>query len=271
MARARARCPPLRCRRRGRIYWEPAAAVVKVRHHIRLDQSVLVLFDIDGTLLDGATRGAGEAMTAALKEVHGVDTDSIRTHIPTAGRTDGEIARAILLDAGVSAERVDALADRVRDRYCEWCARLFPDDLSGCVLPGVRELLDWLTEQGGVKLALLTGNYEPVARLKVTRAGLGRAFASGQGAFGSDAEDRTALPEIARRRARYTRVTMAARGHDPDRRHAAGHRACTSGRSPVRGGRERAVRSRRTDRRRRRDTRRPGATARVARLGRRSV
>ena len=162
---------------------------------------MLVLFDIDGTLLDGATRGAGEAMTAALKEVHGVDTDSIRTHIPTAGRTDGEIARAILLDAGVSAERVDALADRVRDRYCEWCARLFPDDLSGCVLPGVRELLDWLTEQGGVKLALLTGNYEPVARLKVTRAGLGRAFASGQGAFGSDAEDRTALPEIARRRA----------------------------------------------------------------------
>ena len=69
------------------------------------------------------------------------------------------------------------------------------------MLPGVRELLDWLAEQRGVKLALLTGNYEPVARLKMTRAGLGRAFAPGQGAFGSDAEDRAALPEIARRRA----------------------------------------------------------------------
>ena len=162
---------------------------------------MLVLFDIDGTLLDGATRPAGEAMSLALKEVHGVDTSSIRTHIPTAGRTDGEIARAILLDAGVSAELIDELADRVRDRCCEWCARLFPDDLSGYVLPGVRELLDWLTEQRGVKLALLTGNYEPVARLKVTRAGLGRAFAPGQGAFGSDAEDRAALPRVARRRA----------------------------------------------------------------------
>ena len=162
---------------------------------------MLVLFDIDGTLLDGATRTAGEAMGLALKEVHGVDTSSIRTHIPTAGRTDGEIARAILLDAGVSAERIDALADRVRDRCSEWCARLFPDDLSGYVLPGVRELLDWLTEQRGVKLALLTGNYEPIARLKVARAGISRAFASGQGAFGSDAEDRTALPAIARRRA----------------------------------------------------------------------
>ncbi len=162
---------------------------------------MLVLFDIDGTLLDAAMPGAGEAMSLALGEVHGVDTTSIRTHIPTAGRTDGEIARAILLDAGISAERVDALAERVRDRYCEGCARLFEDDLSEAVLPGVRELLDWLAKQPGVKLALLTGNYEPVARLKMTRAGLGHAFAPGQGAFGSDAEDRAALPLLARRRA----------------------------------------------------------------------
>jgi phosphoglycolate phosphatase len=166
---------------------------------------MLVLFDIDGTMLDAAMPGAGEAMSLALQEVHGVDTTSIRTHIPTAGRTDGEIARAILLDAGISAERIDALAERVRDRCCEWCARLFRDDLSGYVLPGVRDLLDWLAEQPNVKLALLTGNYEPVARLKMTRAGLGHAFALGQGAFGSGAEDRAALPAIARRRAGTSR------------------------------------------------------------------
>jgi phosphoglycolate phosphatase-like HAD superfamily hydrolase len=50
-------------------------------------------------------------------------------------------------------------------------------------------------------LGLLTGNYEQIARLKLGRAGLGGFFAPGQGAFGSDAEDRTALPPIARRRA----------------------------------------------------------------------
>jgi phosphoglycolate phosphatase-like HAD superfamily hydrolase len=48
---------------------------------------------------------------------------------------------------------------------------------------------------------LVTGNYEPVARLKLLRAGVGRWFASGQGAFGSDSEDRAALPALARRRA----------------------------------------------------------------------
>ncbi len=162
---------------------------------------MLLLFDLDGTLLDGTASPVGAAMAAALREVHGVDTSLIRTPIPTAGRTDGEIARAILLDAGIPADRIDACADRVRDRCCEWSARLIPDDISGSVLPGVRDLLSWLTEQEDVKLGLLTGNYEPIARLKVTRAGIGAAFPPGQGAFGSDDEDRTALPAIARRRA----------------------------------------------------------------------
>src|SRR5947209_19964935 len=105
-------------------------------------------------------------MRASLAEVHRIDTNLIRTRIATAGRTDGEIARAILLDAGVSTERIDALADIVRESCCRWAARLLPNDLSSAVLPGVRELLDWLTEQEDVKLGLLTGNFEPIARLK---------------------------------------------------------------------------------------------------------
>jgi phosphoglycolate phosphatase len=162
---------------------------------------VLVLFDIDGTLLGGTTQPVAEAMCAALREVHAVDPSAVRTQIATAGRTDGEIARAILLDAGVSTEQIDALADSVRESCCRASARLLADDLSDAVLPGVRELLDWLTGQADVKLGLLTGNYEPSARLKLTRAGIGGAFALGQGAFGSDAEDRTTLPAIARQRA----------------------------------------------------------------------
>jgi phosphoglycolate phosphatase-like HAD superfamily hydrolase len=162
---------------------------------------VLLLFDIDGTLLQGTTRPVGEAMLSALSEVHGIDVGVIRTQIATDGRTDGEIARAILVGAGVSRDRIDALADAVRESCCEIAARLLPDDLSGAVLPGVRELLQELGEQPGVRLGLLTGNYQAIARLKLARAGIGGVFPPGQGAFGSDAEDRTALPAIARRRA----------------------------------------------------------------------
>ena len=86
--------------------------------------------------------------------------------------------------------------------------RLDPVAMSGAplaalraVLPGVPELLSWLSPRSDVKLGLLTGNYEPVARLKLGRAGIGKHFSGGPGAFGSDAEDRAALPAIARRRA----------------------------------------------------------------------
>jgi phosphoglycolate phosphatase-like HAD superfamily hydrolase len=162
---------------------------------------VLLLFDLDGTLLAGATDAHRDALHAALLSVHGVDATRVREPISPAGRTDGEIARAILLDAGVSALRIDERADRVREECCRQYARLCPSDLSQTVVPGVGDLLRWLSSEDGVRLGLLTGNYEPVARLKLRRAGLGKYFPAHQGAFGSDAEDRAALPAIARRRA----------------------------------------------------------------------
>jgi phosphoglycolate phosphatase len=161
---------------------------------------VLLLFDIDGTLLSAATRAHSQALDGAIREVHGVDTDNLRAKIGPAGRTDGEIERLILLDLGVSARRIDERADDVREACCRIYAEICPPDLSDHLIPGIPELLSWLAGRDGVSLGLLTGNFEPVARLKLARAGIGRWFESGQGAFGSDSEDRAALPAIARRR-----------------------------------------------------------------------
>jgi phosphoglycolate phosphatase len=162
---------------------------------------LLLLFDIDGTLVTGAAEAHAQALHESLQIVHGVDARRVSIPIPPAGRTDPEIARALLLSSGVSALQIDERADRVREECCRAYARLCPEDLSHTVLPGVPDLLAGLSSQPGVLLGLLTGNYEPVARLKLRRAGLGRWFPSGQGAFGSDSEDRTMLPAIARRRA----------------------------------------------------------------------
>jgi phosphoglycolate phosphatase-like HAD superfamily hydrolase len=162
---------------------------------------VLLLFDVDGTLLSGATDAHRDALYAALREVHGVDARKARRPLTPAGRTDGEIARALLLDLGISAERIDERADDVCEECCRAYAQLSTADLSHTVLPGIGELLEWLSGADQARLALLTGNYEMVARLKLKRAGLGRFFPSGLGAFGSDAEDRATLPRIARRRA----------------------------------------------------------------------
>jgi phosphoglycolate phosphatase-like HAD superfamily hydrolase len=159
---------------------------------------LLLLFDIDGTLMRGATGEHREALRRALRTVHGVDAPITGGSLTVAGKTDGEIARAALLAAGVSAERIDERTDAVREACAEAYAGLCPSDLSAAVLPGIPALLEWAADR--CHLGLVTGNYEAVARLKLARAGIGRYF-SRRGAFGSDAEDRAALPAIARRRA----------------------------------------------------------------------
>jgi phosphoglycolate phosphatase-like HAD superfamily hydrolase len=160
---------------------------------------LLLLFDIDGTLLLDGAAAHREALFTALREVHHIEPDV--DHVETAGRTDGEITRAILTRTGVNAKVIDDHVQDVRDAAVAAFARLCPDDLSDRVAPGVPELLRSLGDDDGHLLSLVTGNLEPIARLKLTRAGIGRYFPRGQGGFGSDHEDRAALPRVARVRA----------------------------------------------------------------------
>ncbi len=162
---------------------------------------MLLLFDIDGTLLQGAAGTHLDALFAAIRAVHGIDPAALESKVATPGRTDGEIARAILIRAGVSATRIDERASEVLAECSRLYAELCTDDLSHTLLPGNRELLEWLSGRDGVRLSLVTGNYEAVARIKLRRATIGHYFPAGQGGFGSDSEDRAALPPIARRRA----------------------------------------------------------------------
>jgi phosphoglycolate phosphatase-like HAD superfamily hydrolase len=161
---------------------------------------VLLLFDIDGTLLLKATAAHVAAVHEALREVYGV-AEPRGAKVEAAGRTDIEIARDIALLSDVPAERFDDGRDDFRAACVAAYARLCPDDLSAYVAPGVPAVLQALVTRDGVRLGLLTGNLEPVARLKLGRAGLGRYFDPWVGGFGSDHEDRTELPAIARARA----------------------------------------------------------------------
>src|SRR3954470_23210885 len=161
---------------------------------------MLVLFDIDGTLLLRAHVEHRHALADAVREVWGA-ADPGPAAVPAAGRTDGEIAREICLLGGVSADNIDAGAADFRAACARAYARRCPPDLRDRLAPRAEPVLTDLAARDGVRLSLVTGNLEAVARLKLDRAGLGGFFASGQGGFGSDAEDRTELPAIARRRA----------------------------------------------------------------------
>jgi phosphoglycolate phosphatase-like HAD superfamily hydrolase len=122
--------------------------------------------------------------------------------VEAAGRTDGAIIRDLLIGAGVEPAAIAAGAAEVRRRAVAAYAELCPPDLSGKVAPGIPELLDALAARAAdFRLSLVTGNLEPVARLKLARARLGHHFPAGQGGFGSDHDVRAELPPIARARA----------------------------------------------------------------------
>jgi phosphoglycolate phosphatase len=159
----------------------------------------LLLWDIDGTLLLKASLEHAEAIHAAIRRVYGVEIPD--TRVEAAGRTDFAIARSILALADVSAARVDERLGELRAVAVEEYARRVPKDLGARVAPYVPEVLDELAARPGIRHSLVTGNLEPIARMKLRAAGIGHHFARGQGGFGSDAEDRAELPGIARARA----------------------------------------------------------------------
>jgi phosphoglycolate phosphatase-like HAD superfamily hydrolase len=168
--------------------------------HTARSTVLLLLFDIDGTLLQRASAEHRDAVHAALHDVYGVH-DAGGAHVDAAGRTDVEIARHILLLRGIDAAAVDARLGDFRAAVTRRYAQLGPSDLSAHVPAGMAALLAALHARRDRRLSLVTGNLEPIARLKLRAAQLSRFFAAGEGAFGSDHEDRSELPAIARARA----------------------------------------------------------------------
>lgn len=169
----------------------------------------LVLFDIDGTLVN--TQGAGSrAFRRAMIEVYG--TTGPIDHYDFHGRTDPQIARELLRMAGLADQQIDgALAD-LWGAYLRELERELDGAAAGVlVLAGVQDLLDALHATGQHLVALLTGNIEPGARLKLGAARLWERFDFG--AYGSDHERRDRLPAVAVRRARE-RTGIQFRGRD---------------------------------------------------------
>jgi phosphoglycolate phosphatase-like HAD superfamily hydrolase len=160
----------------------------------------LLLFDIDGTLLLRASAEHRAALHDAIREVWRVpEPDAV--HVDPAGRTDLDIAREILMLCDVDAARIDDGFDDFRAAATAAFARRCPRDLRDRVSPGMPDVLTALRDRGDRILSLVTGNLEPIARLKLERSGLGDFFARDHGGFGSDHEDRAALCALARARA----------------------------------------------------------------------
>lgn len=155
--------------------------------------SRLFLFDIDGTLITSG--GAGEnALKDAMQTRFGVLEDL--SGIVLAGATDAKISRAMLEKHGLEAspENIAALLDTYLHHLS---LRMGMHD--GRLMPGIVPLLEILSRREDAVVALLTGNVEVGARIKLAHYGVWDFFEFG--AFADDHHDRNELGKFARARA----------------------------------------------------------------------
>jgi phosphoglycolate phosphatase len=153
-------------------------------------QAKLILFDIDGTLID--TGGAGARSWSWAFEHEFARKVDIAEH-STAGMTDPAIGRTTFGEVMEREPTPEELA-----RLMAGYQAVLPDYVAASpgyrVLDGVRELLERLT-RSGVALGLTTGGLEAVAHAKLGRARLNHFFLVG--GYGSDSEDRVRLTKAA--------------------------------------------------------------------------
>lgn len=153
---------------------------------------MLILFDIDGTLVDTGGAGMG-ALNGAVLEVFGREGPPL----DLAGSTDGGIVRGLFehFQKPFDAE----LERQFYQIYLPQLAKnLKESSFAGRLLPGVPDLLKTL-EAEGHQLGLMTGNIAKGAELKCQHYGIADYFSFGS--YGDDHWDRNRLGPIALARA----------------------------------------------------------------------
>lgn len=153
------------------------------------DMPKLILFDIDGTLIDPGHVGR-TSVTKAFNEVFSID--EAFSGIKMAGKTDIQIIKEALNAHGLSS--ADGIIPRILSKYVNILkSEIFSRRIR--LNSGVVELLNLLETKDNLLLGLLTGNIEQGARIKLSVFDLNRFFPFG--AFGDDNEDRNKLLPIA--------------------------------------------------------------------------
>ena len=146
----------------------------------------LLLFDIDGTLINTEGRGA-MAFNKAAETAFGVKNGT--THFNFAGATDSGLINQFLTNHNLETSRENL--NQFIDAYVFWLDYFLTGSESS-PYPGLESLLSTLVNQNpNLTLGLLTGNARLGAEIKLRHYGIWHYFSVG--GFGCEHPDRNEL------------------------------------------------------------------------------
>jgi len=159
----------------------------------------ILLWDIDGTLIRSLRTGGYKIYTIpVLEEIFG--TSGQLGTMRVSGMTDLQIIAEAWREEGFTHDDIRQEIHRVGERLTAEAKRVTGNGEPFFeVLPGVAQTLDVLDKHSRYQSALLTGNIEPMAYLKMELVGLEQFFTL-PGAFGEESHRRRDLPERAAER-----------------------------------------------------------------------
>ena len=159
----------------------------------------VLLWDLDGTLVRGERYGVFKDYTVPmLKRVFG--TSGSLGEMMVSGMTDLQIVEEALRAEGITRDHIIARRDELLRCYIEEMKRATGNGAHTIhAMPGGREVLQRVASHPRYLSALLTGNIQPAAYLKLELTGLSEFFQL-PGAFGDESFDRRDLPAIAAQR-----------------------------------------------------------------------
>ncbi len=166
---------------------------------LRVSDQRVLLWDLDGTLVRGERYGVFKDYTVPmLKTVFG--TSGSLGEMMVSGMTDLQIVEEALRCEGITREHIIARKDELLRCYIDEMKRATGNGAHTIhAMPGGREVLQRVAGHPRYLSALLTGNIQPAAYLKLELTGLSEFFQL-PGAFGNESFDRRDLPAIAAQR-----------------------------------------------------------------------
>jgi phosphoglycolate phosphatase len=161
----------------------------------------ILLWDIDGTLMRTKRAGGFKDYTIPmLEEVFG--TAGRLPEMIVSGMTDLQIVAEALKHEGFTHDSIRERVHELRESYMKAMHKFTGNGEEVFeVLPGVREVLQAVNDHPRYQSALVTGNIEPAAYLKMEVVGFADFFPL-PGAFGDESHDRRVLPDLAADRIR---------------------------------------------------------------------
>jgi len=151
----------------------------------------LIIFDLDQTLVDFIAvhdRAAQEL----FKQYFGADAKL--TEIDFAGKSLIDNFTELAALKGIPADKIKNNSREILERYEQIFGKLIPDDANSFVLPGVKDLLEYLSKTDSL-IVLYTGDSPGIVNQVFRVTGLDKYFLFA--VYGTDAESRAGMIRLA--------------------------------------------------------------------------